>query len=71
MRRLGWAVAALTVYLLALGGFTALGFRSIDRETERRCEAFIRGYEILGEETGAEPDRIDRFVTRLLDETDC
>lgn len=66
-----WTLAMLTGYLLALGFFTAYGFRSISTETDKRCEAFIRGYELLGDELDADPEQVERFVARLQEETDC
>jgi hypothetical protein len=69
--RLQWALAALTVYLLALGAFTALGFRSDRIETQRRCDGVVRVVEIVGDEATADPALIERVVERFRAETDC
>jgi hypothetical protein len=65
------SIALLTLYLLALGLFTALGLHSVKQEAKHRCADFIHGYELLGDELGADPEQIDRFVARLHHETDC
>lgn len=66
-----WAIGFLTAYLLTLGVFMGLGMRQDRIESERRCEAFVRGFELLGDELAAPPERIEAFTTRLRDETDC
>jgi hypothetical protein len=70
-RALFWSLVTLVCYLLVLGGVTVLGFRADRIETDRRCDGFIRGFELLGDELEADPDRVESFVQRLRDETDC
>ncbi len=63
-------VIGVVVFVVMMLGF----WRSFDRindEAEHRCEAFIHGYELLGEELGAPQDRINAFIARLETETDC
>lgn len=45
--------------------------RRLEAEAEKRCQGFIRGYELLGEEMGAPQARIDAFLDMLYAETDC
>jgi hypothetical protein len=70
-RALFWSLVALAFYLVILGGVTVLGFRADRIETERRCDAYILGFELLGDELEADPQRVEGFVQRLRDETDC
>lgn len=70
-RGLQWALSILTGYLLALGVFTAWGFRADRVETQRRCDGIVRTLEIIGEEADVDPSLIGRVVGRFQTETDC
>lgn len=54
-----------------LGGAAGYAEYQDNQQTAKRCDAFIRGFELLGEELQAPQERIDAFVQRLHDETSC
>lgn len=70
-RRLWWTLAVLTVYLLALGVFTALALHHDRIETRRRCDGVVAVIEEIGAEARAERPVIDRVIGRFQARTDC
>jgi hypothetical protein len=60
-----------TIGFLVLAAGTIAGHVRLQAEIEQRCEATERAFVLLGEELEAPQERVDRFLPRLRDVTDC